>query len=72
MTTKENRDIIQAAALYGVVNEMEMTDIRFKNDLRKELITLEHFLELLDSDKKDDLRKAIEKEIKRVNETLQD
>lgn len=51
---------------------MEMTDIRFKNDLRKELITLEHFLELLDSDKKDDLRKAIEKEIKRVNETLQD
>lgn len=51
---------------------MGQTDIQFKNDLRKELITLEHFLELLDADKKDELRRAIEKEIKRVNETLQD
>lgn len=51
---------------------MGQTDIQFKNDLRKELIMLEHFLELLDSDKKDELRKAIGREIKRVNETLQD
>lgn len=51
---------------------MGQSDIQFKNDLRKDLITLEHFLELLESDKKDELRKAIEKEIKRINETLQD
>lgn len=51
---------------------MGQTDIQFKNDLRKELIMFERFLELLNTDKKDELREALEKEVKRINQTLQD
>ena len=48
------------------------TDIQFKNDLRKELIMLERFKKLLVSGKKEELEEELDKEIKRVNETLQD
>ncbi len=48
------------------------TDIRFKNDLRKELITFERLLKLAQSDKKDELIEAVQEEIKRINASLQD
>lgn len=51
---------------------MEQTDIQFKDDLRKELIMLERFKELAECDKKDELLKELEKEIKRINASLQD
>ena len=51
---------------------MGQTDIQFKDNLRKDLITFKHFKELLDSDKKEELSKAIEQEIERINASLQD
>lgn len=51
---------------------MGQTDIQFKDDLRKELIMLERFKELADLDKKDELLKELDKEIKRINASLQD
>ncbi len=51
---------------------MGMSDAQFKDLLRRDLDKLEHFKELLNSDKKEELEKAIDKEIKRVNASLQD
>ncbi len=48
------------------------TDLRFKNDLRKELITFERLLKLAQGDKKDELIEAVQDEIKRINASLQD
>lgn len=48
------------------------SDIQFKNDLRKELITFERLLKLAQGDKKDELIEAIQDEIKRINASLQD
>lgn len=49
-----------------------MEDIRFKDDLRKELIMLERFKKLAESDKKEELLEELDKEIKRINASLQD
>lgn len=51
---------------------MGQTDIQFKDDLRKELIMLERFKELAEADKKEELLKELDKEIKRINASLQD
>lgn len=51
---------------------MGQTDIQFKDNLRKDLITFKHLRELLDSDKKEELKKALDQEIERINASLQD
>ena len=51
---------------------MGQTDIQFKDNLRKDLITFKHLKELLDSDKKEELAKALDQEIERINASLQD
>lgn len=51
---------------------MGQTDIRFKDDLRKELIMLERFKKLAETDKKDELIEELDKEIERINASLQD
>lgn len=51
---------------------MGQTDIQFKDDLRKELIMLERFKKLAETDKKDELLEELDKEIKRINASLQD
>lgn len=51
---------------------MGMSDAQFKDFLRRDLNSLKRFKELLDSDKKEELLKALEQEIERVNASLQD
>lgn len=51
---------------------MEQTDIQFKDNLRKDLITFKHLQELLDSGDKETLTKALQQEIERINASLQD
>ena len=53
------------------VNEMP-SDIQYKDELRKDLIMLERFKELANADKKDELIKELDKEIQRINASLQD
>ena len=48
------------------------TDILFKDDLRKEEIRIENELELLENKEYDKLKKKLERDLKRVRESLQD
>ena len=48
------------------------TDIQFKYDLRKEEIRIENELELLENKEYDKLKKKLERDLKRVRESLQD
>ena len=48
------------------------TDIQFKDDLRKEEIRIEDELELLANKEYDKLKKKLERDLKRVKESLQD
>ena len=48
------------------------TDIQFKDDLRKEEIRSENELELLENKEYDKLKKKLERDLKRVRESLQD
>lgn len=48
------------------------TDIQFKDDLRKELMMYEDYLELLESGNTEKLKKKFNDNIKRINESLQD
>ena len=48
------------------------TDIQFKDDLRKEEIRIENELELLENKEDDKLKKKLERDLKRVRESLQD
>ena len=48
------------------------TDIQFKDDLRKEEIQIENELELLENKEYDKLKKKLERDLKRVRESLQD
>lgn len=48
------------------------TDIQFKDDLRKELIMYEDYLDLLKIGEIEKLKKKFEDNIKRINESLQD
>ena len=49
-----------------------LTDIQFKDDLRKEEIRIENELELLENKEYDKLKKKLERDLKRVRESLQD
>ena len=48
------------------------TDIQFKDDLRKEEIRIENELELLENKEYEKLKKKLERDLKRVRESLQD
>ena len=48
------------------------TDIQFKDDLRKELIMYQEYLELLDNSDQEKLRKKFTDNIKRIEASLQD
>lgn len=48
------------------------TDIQFEDDLRKEEIRIENELELLENKEYDKLKKKLERDLKRVRESLQD
>lgn len=48
------------------------TDIQFKDNLRKEEIRIENELELLENKEYDKLKKKLERDLKRVRESLQD
>lgn len=48
------------------------TDIQFKNDLRKELLMYKEYLELLESDEKEKLKKKFNDNIERIEASLQD
>ena len=48
------------------------TDIQFKDELRKEEIRVETELELLRNQRYDELEKKLERELKRIRESLQD
>ena len=49
-----------------------LTDIQFKDELRKEEIRIESELELLENQEYDKLKKKLEQDLKRVRESLQD
>lgn len=53
------------------MNDMP-TDIQFKDDLRKELMMYEDYLDLLESGNTEKLKKKFKDNIKRINESLQD
>jgi len=48
------------------------TDIQFKDELRKELIMYREYLDLLDKDEKEKLRKKFEDNITRIKASLED
>ena len=48
------------------------TDIQVQDDLRKEEIRIENELELLENKEYDKLKKKLERDLKRVRESLQD
>ncbi len=48
------------------------TDIQFKDDLRKEEIKLEELLNLLKNEEYEKLQQKLERDLKRVRESLQD
>ncbi len=51
---------------------MGQTDIQFKDNLRKDLITFKRLKELLEAGDKEAAAKVIEQEIERINASLQD
>ena len=51
---------------------MGQTDIQFKDELRKDLIRYEEFLELINEGDIDRLKRKITAEIERINASLQD
>lgn len=53
------------------MNDMP-TDIQFKDDLRKELMMYEDYLDLLENGNTEKLKKKFKDNIKRINESLQD
>lgn len=48
------------------------TDIQFKDELRKEEIRIESELELLENQEYEKLKKKLERDLKRIRESLQD
>ena len=51
---------------------MEISDVVFKDTLRRDLKIFKRLEELLDSDKKEEALKEIKEEIERINTGLQD
>lgn len=52
--------------------EQMSTDIQFKDELRKEKIRIEDELELLKNKEYEKLQRKLERDLNRVNESLQD
>lgn len=48
------------------------TDIQFKDNLRKEEIEIESMLEMIRKQEYEQLEKKLERELKRIRESLQD
>lgn len=48
------------------------TDIQFKDELRKEEIRIEDELELLENEEYSKLKRKLERDLKRVRDSLQD
>ena len=48
------------------------TDIQFKDELRKEEIRIENEIEMLDNKEYDKLKRKLERDLKRVRDSLQD
>lgn len=51
---------------------MGMSDAQFKDMLRRDLILFKRLKQLLEEDKKEEIKKAIKEEIDRINMSLQD
>lgn len=51
---------------------MEKSDIQFKDELRKELIMYNNYMELLENGKYEKLKKLFQANIDRINLSLQD
>ncbi len=51
---------------------MEESDLIFKNSLRMDLIVFERIRELLNSDRQEEALEEVEKQIRRINASLQD
>lgn len=51
---------------------MEESDLIFKNSLRMDLIVFERIRELLNSDRQEEALEDVEKQIRRINASLQD
>ena len=51
---------------------MPNTDLQFKDELRKEAIRIEDEIELLENQEYEKLKKKLERDLKRVRESLQD
>ena len=49
-----------------------LTDLQYKDDLRKEEIRIEQEIELLENKEYDKLKKKLERDLKRVRDSLQD
>ena len=49
-----------------------LTDVQFKDELRKEEIRIEDELEMLENEEYEKLKKKLERDLKRVRESLQD
>ena len=48
------------------------SDLQYKDELRKEMIKIEDQIELLENKEYEKLKKKLERELKRVRESLQD
>ena len=65
--------IIIVRTVFHMMEDFYMpTDIQFKDDLRKEEIKLEELLNLLKNQEYEKLQKKLERDLKRVRESLQD
>lgn len=58
----------------SVVNDMgnSLTDIQFKDELRRQLITYREYLELIEENNIEKLKQKFNAEIERINASLQD
>ncbi len=48
------------------------SDLQYKDELRKELIKIEEQMELIENKEYEKLRKKLERDLKRVRESLED
>lgn len=57
-----------------MVNDMgnSLTDIQFKDELRRQLITYREYLELIEENNIEKLKQKFNAEIERINASLQD
>ena len=48
------------------------SDLQYKDELRKEMINIEEQIELIENKEYEKLRKKLERDLKRVRESLED